>query len=410
MRRRLRQVVLPLLLLALIASICCLGLSFAIQASYRKAANREVATLVGKVVSKYPELDTAELMRTLQQNDSVPRAEFLARGEQVFQEYGYYPTDNFSASSLIYERGVIIIVLTGIIIVACGAMIIFWWRDWYNQRKLADLVEYLQQLHDHIYDLRLDQNVEGELSILTNELYKIMVALKQAAEQNQQRSRNLESALADISHQLRTPLTSIQAMIDNIYEDPEMPAAVRQDFLRSSSRQISTMSDLVMTLLNLAKFDNGSIRLADQVVSAKVLVNQVKQNLEVLADLQDVTLEIAGDLTAQIKLDLRWQTEALTNIVKNCIEHSPAGEKVIIAVEDCPLFLRVVIEDFGEGIAPTDLKHIFERFYKAKNATAESVGIGLAFAKAIIEADGGQVKVSSVEGQGTKFIVTYFKN
>ena len=188
-----------------------------------------------------------------------------------------------------------------------------------------------------------------------------------------------------------------------------MPLAVRQDFLRSISRQVESMSNLVMTLLNLAKFDNGSIRLQQLPVEAGELLREVRQKLEVLADLRGVTIVLVGDLRAKARLDRRWQAEALANIVKNCLEHSPADSEVTITVTNSPLFLRFKIKDVGEGIAAKDLHHIFERFYKAKNSAVDSVGIGLAFAKTVIEADNGQISVKSQEGQGTEFTVTYYK-
>lgn len=236
-----------------------------------------------------------------------------------------------------------------------------------------------------------------------------MVLLREAADNNQKARQQLETALADISHQLRTPLTSMQVMVDNIYDDPEMPSAVRQDFLRSISRQVEAMSNLVMTLLNLAKFDNGSIVLQRLPVEAGELLREVRQKLEIMADLRGVEIVLKGDLSAKARLDRRWQVEALTNIVKNCLEHSPAGSKVTATVQNSPLFLRLQIHDTGEGIAAKDLRHIFERFYKAKNSAADSVGIGLAFAKTAIEADNGQISVKSQEGKGTEFTVTYFK-
>ena len=285
----------------------------------------------------------------------------------------------------------------------------FGWREWYRHRQIQSLITYIQDLGDHVYDLRLDQNREGDLSILSNELYKIVVCLHEAADHNRKSRQQLEAALADISHQLRTPLTSLQIMIDNIYDDPDMPAGVRQDFLRSISCQVESMSSLVTTLLNLAKFDNGSIKMQKRTVIAEELLLQVQQNLEVLADLKNVAIKFSGNLQAQVRLDPRWQVEALTNIVKNCLEHSPADSQVEIKVISSPLFLRFKICDHGEGIAAHDLHHIFERFYKAQNSAPESIGIGLAFAQAIIKADNGQISVKSKVGEGTEFTVTYIK-
>lgn len=381
-----------------------MGLAFArLTQQYRAAANQEVAALVGAAAAENPDLDAVELIRALRSGSQTEL------GQSILAQYGYTVDDLAAPSSVQFICQAWFTLLGIILLLGIVFAGYFWWLDHRRERRVGRLVVYLQDLSDRLYDLQLDDNQDDELSLLSNELYKITVVLKEAAENSRQGQRNLETALADISHQLRTPLTSLQVMVDNIYDNPDMPASTRQDFLRSISRQIDAMSSLVMVLLNLAKFDNGSIQLQQLPVQVGELCVKVRQNLEILAEVHDVTLEFAGDLQAKAMLDLKWQAEALTNIVKNCIEHSPAGSKVIITAEDCPLFLRLTVQDFGEGIAPSDLRHIFERFYRATNATPGSIGIGLAFARAIIEAGGGQVTAESTLGQGTKFAITYFK-
>lgn len=403
MRRRLKQILLPIIIVV-VGGILLMSLAFArLTQQHRAAANQEVAALVGAAAAENPDLDAVELIRALRSGSQTEL------GQKILTQYGYTASDLAAPSSTQLTHQAWLVLLGVILLLGIVFVGYFWWLDYRRERRVGQLVVYLQDLSDRLYDLQLDDNQDDELSLLSNELYKITVVLKEAAENSRQSQRNLETALADISHQLRTPLTSLQVMVDNIYDNPDMPASTRQDFLRSISRQIDAMSSLVMVLLNLAKFDNGSIKLQQLPVQVGELCAKVRQNLEILAEVHDVTLEFAGDLQAKVMLDLKWQAEALTNIVKNCIEHSPAGSKVIITAEDCPLFLRLTIQDFGEGIAPSDLRHIFERFYRATNATPGSIGIGLAFARAIIEAGGGQVTAESTLGQGTKFTITYFK-
>ena len=409
-RRRLRQILLPVGLFGIICGAILACVYSGLVREYRDSANRELTKVIGVMAEQFPEGDFSEVVRQLQQPGAdETQSATMERGREVLASYGYYPEDFVSPSSERFGWLALAFSLLSFAVLAILLSIYFWWQDWRRERQLASLVNYLQDLENHFYDLRLDENSEGGMSLLTNELFKITVALQEAAEMNRLHSQNLETALADISHQLRTPLTSLQIMVDNIYDDPEMPVEVRQDFLRSISRQIEGMSSLVMTLLNLAKFDNASIKLKRRQTSIGDLFDNVIQNLEILADLQGVELATSGGLDARVSLDSKWQTEALTNIVKNCIEHSNDGSKVEMHAEDCPLFLKIVISDTGEGIASNDLRHIFERFYKAKNSAVGSVGIGLAFAKTIIEADNGQVSVQSEVGQGTKFTIIYFK-
>lgn len=402
MRRRFFKVILPIVVLGMVAVVGSCAMLYGIQAIHRRAANQEVSAIIGAATTS---ADSEALIRNLRQ----PSTEAVAKGAELLRQYGYLPDDYAASSAEQFFSQALWLVVIALMLFMMAAMLYFGWLDWHRSRQILRLGTYLQNLNDHIYDLHLDENSEDELSVLSNELYKIMVLLREAADNNQKSRQQLETALADISHQLRTPLTSMQVMVDNIYDDPKMPAAVRQDFLRSISRQVESMSSLVMTLLSLAKFDNGSIQLQQLPVEARELLQSVREKLEILADLRGITIKMAGDLQAKARLDRHWQVEALTNIVKNCLEHSPAESTVEIMVVDSPLFLRFKIRDHGEGIAAQDLRHIFERFYKAKNSAADSIGIGLAFAKTIIEADKGQISVKSQEGEGTEFTITYYK-
>ncbi len=402
-----RQIILPVLvtiglgLLTFMTSFAAIGLT------YQTKVNQETADLVGVIAEKYPDVDVSELLEVLQaETDSETRK----NGAAILQKYGVKIDNSVTASSKFLVKQSLklsLVIMGGMGIVL---MSYFCWRDWRKDGEMKKLVKYLQDLSNNLYDLKLEENEESELSILTNELYKVTVLLREAAEANQKHSENLEVALADISHQLRTPLTSLQVMIDNIYEDPEMPAEVRQGFLQSISRQLDNMSSLVMTLLNLAKFDNGAIKMRDQPVKISEILDNVKDKLAILADLRDVRMEFGGDLTAKVELDARWQTEALANIVKNCIEHSSTGEKIKITVEDCPLFLKIIVEDAGDGMTAHDQKHIFDRFYRAQNAIAGSVGIGMSFAQAVVRADDGQISVKSELGKGTTFTIKYLRH
>lgn len=403
--RRLKTVFLPTVIITLVIISVVTVVAASLKNNYRDNVNRETARLLGVAAASDPDLDAAEIIQTLR----TPDVESEALGMEILREYGYLPSDTFASSAENFSLKLSVLLILGILSLAFLTLSYFWYRDWSEERKIKHLVSYLQNLKERTYELKLDENSEDELSFLSNEIYKITVLLKEAAENNRLHSQNLETALADISHQLRTPLTSLQITLDNIYDDPDMPLSVRQDFLRSASRQVESMSSLVMTLLNLAKFDNGSIKLYSQPVKVGGLLEEVRQSLEVLSELQGVKVILSGDLDATVKFDRRWQREALTNIVKNCIEHSHDGGEVTITVEDCPLYSRFTIKDHGEGIASEDLHHIFERFYKAKNSSSDSVGIGLAFAKAVIEADNGQISVKSRPQEGTTFDIKYFK-
>lgn len=278
-----------------------------------------------------------------------------------------------------------------------------------EKQKIIKVIDYAHKINEKIYNLKLDENDEGELSLLANELYKTTVILQEAAEKDRKRANNMETALADISHQLRTPLTSLQITLDNLYDNPDLDTTTRQEFLKVAGRQVEQMSELIITLLHLAKFDNGTLKMNPKTIKVSELLKEAENRLAILAEVSNISIKTSGDKEAKITVDPKWQTQAITNIIKNCIEHSKSGSSVDISVLKNAVYTRITISDSGEGISKEDLRHIFERFYKAKNSKAESIGIGLSFAKTIIEADNGQIKVKSEEGVGTTFEITYYK-
>lgn len=406
MWRRFKQIILPILSIGTVFVLVAIGLSWRQEAVYRQEVYRELASMIGSMAAEHPELDAYDFVQGLQDVNEVN----LRIGEDILHKYGYDDAMLVTASADNFQQRALSVLLVSILLLCLCLGGYFWYLDRKRSRQIRKLVTYLQDLSTRAYELHLAENSEDELSLLSNELYKLVVILQEASELNRTAKQNLETALADISHQLKTPLTSMQVMIDNLYDDSDMPAEIRQDFIRSLRQQIESMSELVATLLNLAKFDNGSIKMQQKPVKIGGLLMKVHEHLAALADLQGVEINISGDLDTTIPLDSRWQTEALTNVIKNCLEHSPAGKNIDVEVIDGPIFVKIIIQDYGEGIAKNDLRHIFERFYKAKNSAADSVGIGLSFARTAIEADGGQISAKSAEGQGTTFTVKYFKS
>lgn len=303
--------------------------------------------------------------------------------------------------------GVILLLLCVLLAAAAVTAVLAVIRRRRYERQIHALLEYLKRVSRGEYDLKIAENEEGEVSILANEIYKIAVQMREQAEQSKQESENLSRALADISHQIKTPLTSIQITLDNLKDNPDMDEQTRRSFLRAVSTQIDRTASLVTSLLQLAKFDSGTIRLTPAEITAAELLREAADSLEVLAELKEVRLLIEGDARATFTGDDKWELEAYKNILKNAVEHSRPGGTVRVMVEDEKLFLKITVSDEGDGIAPEDLKHIFERFYKAEGGAKESFGIGLSLAKTVIEKDGGIITVDSSPGRGTTFTVRY---
>jgi signal transduction histidine kinase len=291
--------------------------------------------------------------------------------------------------------------LTGAILLA-----VFFYYTQKRYSRIGEINDYLVKVlsRDDTPDI-LEQE-EGELSILANNIYKAASTLKYQNEILSNDKKQLASAMADISHQLKTPLTSMMVMNDllSVEEDPEK----RREFLQTQSAQLSRMNWLIQTLLKLSKLDAGTIELKREEVSAKELLAEIIKPFEIQFELRGISYkQDAADMS--FACDKNWTVEALQNIVKNCIEHMYDGGELEITTLDTALFGQITIRDTGCGIAGEDIPHIFERFYKGRNAGKDSVGIGLALTKAIIEDQHGEITVKSEEGVGSTFVIKLYK-
>lgn len=251
----------------------------------------------------------------------------------------------------------------------------------------------------------LDQE-EGELSLLKTNIYKVTTTLKYQKELLSKDKKALADAIADISHQLKTPLTSMMVMNDLL--ESEDDAEKRAEFLRTQSKQLDRMNWLIQTLLKLSKIDAGTIIMKSEEISAEVIIGEAMKSFEVLMELKNIKyVHRSSDIS--IKCDKNWTTEAIQNIVKNCIEHMESEDTLTVSVNETNIYKEIVIEDTGCGIEESDLPHIFERFYKGKNSGENSVGIGLALAKSVITNQHGDIVVNSTVGEGTKFFIRFYK-
>ena len=273
-------------------------------------------------------------------------------------------------------------------------------------KQLEHLNDYLVRVLAGADAPEIDCQEEGELSILQTNIYKAATTLKTQNEQLADDKTQLALALADISHQLKTPLTSMMVMNDLLADEED--ASKREDFLKTQSAQLDRMNWLIQTLLKISKLDAGAIVLKKEGVPASELVEEAIKPFLIQFDVRG--MEYKADISEQIiNCDRNWTVEALQNIIKNCIEHMEDGGKLSVSAADTSIYSQITITDDGCGIAPDDLPHIFERFYKGKNAGKDSVGIGLALSKRILEGEHGDILVESAEGAGTKFTIRLYK-
>ena len=368
---------------------------------YLKIVNAKIDNIISQVIEKYPDITEEEVLEILKNNETPESS--------VLEKYGYTPDISYIKTlgeqiETNKKQNIALVIIFGT--VSLGIYLIYVITQ---EKKIAEINEYIKQINNKNYILKIEENDNGELSKLRNELYKTTVLLKETAEISEKEKENLSTAIADISHQLKTPLTSIRIMLDNIQDDPDMKKEVREDFLREISKQIDWISSLVVSLLKIAKFDAGTIKMENNEINAKNLIDNIVSNLAILMELKNIEIITNVDEKATFIADYKWQQEALTNILKNAIEHSKQNSRIYITVENTSLFLKIIIKDEGSGIDKEDLKHIFQRFYKTKNSSENSIGIGLPLAKAIIEQSNGYIKVETKYGEGTSFEIKYLK-
>lgn len=369
--------------------------------TYTKNFNNKISAIINVIKKDYPKITDKEIIKTIN-NDTLKTNDF-------FNKYGI---DVNNKSILIkndrdYHK-FLAINLSFLTITVVILLIIYIRYNYKKEKDIKDIIKCIEQINKKNYEIQIDSISEDELSILKNEIYKTTIMLKEAAENSSKDKLNLKKSLEDISHQLKTPLTSILVMLDNIIEDSNMEEKIRNDFIVDIKRNVLNINFLVQSLLKLSKFDANTVHFVKQENDLKTIVEESIKNVSTLCDLRNINIKLNIKENSKIICDDKWQIEALTNIIKNAIEHSKNNSNIIINIENNNVYSMIEVIDFGEGIAKKDIKHIFERFYKCKNTKTDSIGIGLALAKTIIEEDKGTISVESNKLE-TKFIIKYYK-
>lgn len=294
-----------------------------------------------------------------------------------------------------------------IVLVVCfilnGVHLVNTYRRYQKIRELSSDINCILHEDTHI---SFEKYEEGELAILESEVQKMVVRLREQQSQLLADKKYLADSIADISHQIRTPLTSINLLVSFLSE-PDITEEKRQKTIRELYELLSRIDWLITTLLKISKLDAGTIQLKKETISMKNLIQESIEPLLIPIELRGQELQIEAQ--GQFVGDMNWTSEAIGNIVKNCMEHTPEGGVLRVQANENTLYQEIIIEDTGCGIAPEDLPHIFERFYKGKNSSDKSFGVGLALARGIINTQNGTVKVENKKEGGAKFTLRFYK-
>lgn len=363
---------------------------------YTKNYNDKINSIISNIKNKYPNIEESDIIEIINNEED---------SEDILSKYGI---DSITKNDKVNNK---IRIISLIIIITFDSLIIliFYLYDKNKSKKIKEITKMISKINNRQFDIDINDFNEGELSILKNEISKTTTMLRQVADNSVKDKLNLKDSLGDISHQLKTPLTSITIMIDNILDSPDMNEKTRKKFLINIKREILNINFLVMSLLKLSKFDANVVKFNKESVYLKDIIIESIKNVSMIKELKNITIKVSGDDNIKLLCDFKWQVESITNILKNSIEHTSEYGTVEVNYSENKLYTRILIKDNGKGIDSGDLPHIFDRFYKGENGSDDSFGIGLSLSKTIIEKEGGSITVKSTPNIGTIFTIKYLK-
>lgn len=294
-----------------------------------------------------------------------------------------------------------------LMLLVCAAFLLLFYVSTYRRHKrIINLAADINKILHGETIVPIKQYSEGELGILQSEVYKMTIRLREQQQNLQDDKIYLADSLADISHQIRTPLTSINLLV-NFLSEPNISEERRQKLSHELYEMLSRIEWLITALLKISKLDAGTVQFKTEQISFDKLIHKAVSPILVPMELREQALEL--ETKGNFYGDISWTCEAITNIVKNCMEHTPDGGTVSIITEENALYSEIIITDTGNGISKQDLPHIFERFYKEKDSDEKSFGIGLALARMIITAQNGTIKAENNAQCGAKFTIRFYK-
>ncbi|WP_331496572.1 HAMP domain-containing sensor histidine kinase [Romboutsia sedimentorum] len=362
--------------------------------------------MVGAIVSQNPNLES-DIVGVITRGESKDN---VSLGKKVLMKYNYdkdislrnEPIVSESIKELFSVNTLFVVIIFILILV----LVMYYFKKIYSDIK--DMTSYVYNSSEGRYFEMKNKNQEGQIGLLKTELLKMTNILKEKVELLNNEKIFLNDTISDISHQLKTPMTSLIILNDLMYED--IPKETKIEFLDKIKSQLNRMEWLIKSMLKLSKVEAKVIDFKCEKVNIKELLTISIQPSLIPIELKNIELSISGEDSSTYYGDIDWSREALVNIIKNCVEHTSQNGNLKIDYEENPLYSEIIIKDNGEGIDKKDLPHIFKRFYKGRNSSKEdSVGIGLAMAKSIIESQNGDLYVKSEKDKGSQFHIIFHK-
>lgn len=392
------------LMMALMLAFTLLVLKFNYE-SLKESYVKSIGAVAVRVIAKDPGMES-EIMPIITNKISSKEA---SAGKAFMQQYGLNrDTEN---AIFPYLNQIIFKNFAGIILIFIIMGAILFTLNYVQYRYFYDRIRNLtsgaKKVLEGEYDISICEDREGDLSKLANSFNSMRDVIRNNINDLKEEKQFLAELLSDISHQLKTPLSSL-ILYNDIMLSKNLNEEQQKTFLKSNKNQLDKMNWLIKNLLKLAKLDAKAIKLSKENLSLNETIQDSIEALESKAYEQNINVTFENQDEVFFDHDRLWLEEALSNIIKNGIEHTPSGGNVNISLIENPIYKRIIIEDNGEGISDEDLPNIFKRFYKAKSSKkTDSIGIGLALAKSIIEAHGGVIEAQSRINVGTKFTITF---
>ncbi len=285
-------------------------------------------------------------------------------------------------------------------------IIVYYITTYIRYKQITNLSVDINKLLHGDDTISFEDYTESELSILRSEIQKMTIRLREQQQKLIDDKVYLADSIADISHQIRTPLTSINLLVQFLSK-PDLTEDKKRQHILELKRMLSRIDSLITALLKISKLDAKTVQFMPENVSLEFLINKSCEPVLIPIELRCQELKISAQ--GNFYGDVAWTSEAIGNIVKNCMEHTPEGGKIEITASENPIYSEIVIKDNGTGIDKEDLPHVFERFYKGKKSDGNSFGIGLALARMIVTGQSGTVKAENRKDKGAKFIIRFYK-
>ena len=392
-------------ILFIITIVLCVGTTFSAINIIKDKVIENNQAIIGQIISQRPEVEE-EIIDIITQGNSK---ENINLGKEILAKYNYGNNLSLTNEPIIKESMskifIIFLILICFVLIVSLILAILYFRKIYKDIK--DMTDYVYNSSEGRNFEMKNRNQEGQIGLLKTELIKMTNILKEKVELLNNEKIFLNEVISDISHQLKTPMTSLIILNDLMYED--LPKETKIEFLDKIKSQLNRMEWLIKSMLKLSKVEAKVIDFEKKEVKVSELIKKSISPSLISMEIKNIELTVNGDENISYIGDINWSCEAFVNIIKNCIEHTDTNGKINISYEENPLYCEVVIKDSGEGIDKKDLPHIFKRFYKGKSSKDDSVGIGLAMAKSIIESQNGDIYVKSEKNKGSEFHIIFHK-